>query len=110
MKKFLSIFLLTIVFNLPSAVSFASGNSPENKPTSKPEPRSEQATTLRSSKADLFEYETDEDDASESLNRVAGTIDRGYSSPEQSFKSPDHYKPGPFGRQEAADEGADSRY
>ena len=46
--------------------------------------------------------ETTEDDAKESLNRVAGEYDRGFSSSEQSYQSEDHYAAGTFAREKAA--------
>ncbi len=48
----------------------------------------------------LETIETTEEDASKSLNRISGQYERaGYSSPEQSFKSEDHYAASPFGRE-----------
>lgn len=48
-----------------------------------------------------FVVETDEHTAAESLDRISGQVDLGFSSPEQAFKSPDHYQPGPFSREKA---------
>ena len=53
----------------------------------------------KSLKDSALTVETDPQSADESINRISGDYDRGYSSSEYSFKSPDHYKPGPFGRQ-----------
>ena len=50
---------------------------------------------------DVFSVSTEDLDLSESLNRVSGQIDTGYSSPEQSFHSKDHGQAGPFARQKA---------
>ena len=45
---------------------------------------------------EIFTVETSEDDASESLDRISGNIDRGFSSKEYTYKSPHHGKAGPF--------------
>ena len=57
----------------------------------------------RSLKDEAFVVETDENSVSDSLNRISCNIDLGFSAPEQSYDSSDHYRPGPFGRAEAAD-------
>ena len=57
----------------------------------------------KSLKDQVFVVETDENSESESLNRISGRIDLGFSLPDQSYNSPDHYRPGPFGREEAID-------
>ena len=54
-------------------------------------------------KDQVLVVESDELDDSESLNRISGDIDLGFSLPEQSYESKDHYRPGPFGREEAND-------
>ena len=59
-------------------------------------------------KDQAFVVETDETSDSESLERISGHYDLGFSLPEQSYDSEDHYRPGPFGRAEAADR--DQRY
>ena len=48
----------------------------------------------------VFVVETDTQSAAESLDRVSGKIDMGFSTADQSFASPDHYAPGPFARQQ----------
>jgi len=50
-----------------------------------------------------FSVETDEQSASESLDRISGKIDLGFADPTQTYESSDHTRPGPFGRQDAAD-------
>ena len=50
-----------------------------------------------------FMIETDKDTGSDSLNRISGEYETGFSATEQSFDSPDHYRPGPFGREEVMD-------
>ena len=49
----------------------------------------------------VFVIETDENTASESLDRVSGQIDKGFSAPENTFKSSDHYGVGPFAQEKA---------
>jgi hypothetical protein len=49
----------------------------------------------------LYTVSSDELDPADSLNRISGTIDLGFSAPSQSFESSDHYKPGPFSREKA---------
>lgn len=51
----------------------------------------------------VFVVETDAKSAQESLNRVSGEIELGFSKSDQTFKSTDHYSPGPFARQEQAE-------
>lgn len=52
-----------------------------------------------------FVVESSESDLDESLNRIAGSSrsQRGYSSEEDSYRSENHYKAGPFGRQDSFD-------
>ncbi len=53
-------------------------------------------------KTDPFSVSTEDFDDADSLNRVAGIYDRGYSSPEQSFRAKDHMAgAGPFAREKA---------
>ena len=49
----------------------------------------------------VFVLETDQESAAESLERISGKIDTGFSDPENTFKSPDHYASGPFAREKA---------
>ena len=62
------------------------------------------ARAHKSLKDQVFVVETDSDSASDSLNRISGHIDTGFSSFDQSFESSDHYRSGPFAQQEAKDE------
>ncbi len=57
----------------------------------------------KSLKDQEFVVETDESSESESLNRVSGHYDLGFASPDQSYESSSHYRPGPFGREELKD-------
>ena len=54
----------------------------------------------------MFVVETDSESASESLERISGQIDLGFSAPSDSFESSDQYKPGPFGRQDSTEKNA----
>ena len=51
----------------------------------------------------VFVVETDAQSAAESIDRVSGKIDLGFSTPDQTFDSPDQYAPGPFARQQQAE-------
>ena len=73
----------------------------------KEEDKSQKAGSIRdfstkNVKDTVFVVETDEESASESLDRISGKIDLGFSAPDQSFKASDQYAPGPFGRQNVA--------
>ena len=57
-----------------------------------------------------FSYEPGEEEAVASLNRIAGTIDRGYTSEEQSYKSVDQRKTGPLAKDERANSSSSSSY
>jgi hypothetical protein len=61
------------------------------------------AGVRRSLKDDVFVVETSEEDAAESLNRISGNIDRGFSSEDYTYQSEHHYKAGPFGQTAAMD-------
>ena len=54
----------------------------------------------RSLKDEAFVIETDEESGSESLNRIAGDIDLGFTTPDQEYESTSQHKPGPFGRED----------
>ncbi len=62
----------------------------------------------KSLKDEHFVVETDQESRSESLNRISGHYDIGFSLPEQSYESSDHYRPGAFGRQESQDKASQS--
>lgn len=57
----------------------------------------------RSLRDEVFVVETSEEDMSESLNRISGNIDLGFTSVDQTYQSEHHYKAGPFGQAEAMD-------
>ena len=50
----------------------------------------------------VFSFDSSEDNPSESLNRIAGYIETGKIPKDQAVKSANHYRPGPFGREQAA--------
>ena len=52
--------------------------------------------------------ETDPDSVADSLNRISGTIDTGFAPKSQVYHSENHYKPGPFAREQAATHSASS--
>ena len=52
--------------------------------------------TGRSFTQTIYVVETDEASARESLDRISGKIDLGFSSPDQSYKSEDQTKSGPL--------------
>ena|SRR3989338_7650230 len=58
----------------------------------------------KNSSSSLYTLETDETMASDSLNRISGNLDLGFSPPENTFRSPNHYGAGPVAK-ERAEEG-----
>ncbi len=55
------------------------------------QPSTKETSPLDESPAfNSFTIETDEDSARDSLNRVSGTYDLGFSAPEQTYKSENH--------------------
>ena len=79
------IFALIVPLSVAEPV-FADGSQESELPEKSPKER-------------LFTVSSDELDNSESLNRIAGQIDLGFSAPSQSFRSPDHYPAGPFSQE-----------
>ena len=61
------------------------------------------ADTRKSLKDEAFVFETGDDSSQESLNRISGQIDRGYTLPEQEYRSSDQSPAGPFRTQESKD-------
>jgi len=61
------------------------------------------ADVHRSLRDEVFVVETSDEDISESLNRVSGNIDLGFTSEDQTYRSEHHYKAGPFGQADAMD-------
>ena len=59
--------------------------------------------TQKSLKEQAFVVETDDETATDALNRVSGEIDLGFATPDQTYQSENQTKAGPFGRQEAVD-------
>ena len=51
---------------------------------------------------ETFVVETSENDATDSLNRVAGTIDKGFISDDETYHSVHHGRSGPFATHEDA--------
>ena len=61
------------------------------------DPLSPYTGSLRDS---LYVVDSSELDPNESLNRVSGNIDRGFSGSDSSYQSASHYLAGPFGQQD----------
>ena len=61
------------------------------------------ASTHKSLKEQAFVVETDGESSSESLDRISGNIDLGFTLPDQEYNSVNQSAPGPFGRQEIQD-------
>lgn len=59
--------------------------------------------TTRSLKDQLYAVDSTDLDPAESLNRVSGTIDLGFSGADSSYQSASHYMAGPFGQQDRRD-------
>ena len=91
--------VLTIVILGSCRVLYA-GSSTVDNPNEKSAEYSlnEPKNTLKNSS---FVLETDEESASESLNRVSGNIDLGFSSPENSYESEERPGAGPFEKEKA---------
>ena len=64
----------------------------------------------KNSSNSLYTVESDEAMASDSLNRISGNIDLGFSTPENTFRSPDHYGAGPFAKERAEEDKASENY
>ena len=64
------------------------------------------STTLFAAEKSLMEegfvVETSEDDMSESLDRLSGTIDKGFAPEGSTYRSPHHGRSGPFATHEDA--------
>ena len=59
--------------------------------------------TNTSLKDQLYVVDSSELDPTESLNRVSGNIDLGFSGSDSSYQSVSHYMAGPFGQQDQLD-------
>ena len=66
------------------------------------------ADVHKSLKDQAFVIETDDETSRESLDRVSGEVDRGFTTPDQEYESSSHYRAGPFGREEAKDQASQS--
>ncbi len=98
-----SLFLATLCALAPNAFSTDDASTPavSTEQKNKMADTTVSTTNLMSSG---YSLETDDQSASESLERVSGKVDMGFSSPENSFKSPDHYAPGPFGKEKSEEQ------
>ena len=86
-KNFFSAFAIFFALSVPS---FAYDDDPF-------------AAAHKSLKDQAFVIETDEESSAESLNRISGNIDLGFTLPDQEYESSSHSLPGPFGREETKD-------
>lgn len=93
---FIGVFLCSI-----SGPIFAEDKSPVPFVREKKETEASNEKRNESLMNNTFVLETDDQSASESLERISGKIDMGFSAPENSYKSADHYAPGPFGKEKA---------
>jgi hypothetical protein len=85
MKKYGS---LALLFFLWAGLSFVSSSAEPSDPGAK-------------SRDTLYAVETDDTDASESLNRIAGHIDTGFAPKKNTFRSEEQYGPSPFAHQKS---------
>ena len=97
-KKLMRKHISLILFFMFAAAPFASADS---KILIKEEPK-------KPLKEDVFSVSTQDLDSSDSLNRIAGNYDTGYSSPEQSYKSKGQAGAGPFAHERAETSDKDS--
>ena len=100
---FLSIIYL-IIFSFSSAtLIFADDKGPSTPlsgPSVKTSPDSS-GNAKKSLSSNAFVLETNQESSSESLDRISGTIDRGFSSPENSYKTLESPGAGPFAKEKA---------
>ena len=104
MTKFFQSFIfcfLSVAGVLSQSILLASDlNSHEKPQTTKME--TEATQNLKKSLINsAYVLETDRESAAESLERISGKIDLGFSDSENTFKSPDHYTAGPFAKEKA---------
>lgn len=84
------------VFLMRGIPSFAYGNSVDDKA------KKVSLEPPKNLQQEIFSISSEELDSTDSLNRIAGDFDRGYSSPEQSFKSSNQAPASPFAREKSA--------
>ena len=61
------------------------------------------ASVHKSLKDQSFVVETDDASGTESLNRIAGDIDLGFTTPDQEYHSESHGRSGPFSYEKEQD-------
>ena len=107
------IFLSTAVFYLLFfPVSVGIGFASDAVTQKDPEPSSEKSPSAEIGNTNFnkplsmetFVVETNEDMASESLDRISGHIDTGFSAPENTYKSEDQKGIGPFAKEKAEED------
>ena len=93
MKRILSLVLYFILFLAPSV--FASDRH------LKPSAKDNEVVPKKTLKEDIFSVSSDDVSSADSLNRIAGDIDRGYSDPMQTYDAKEHHGAGPFAHEKA---------
>ncbi len=95
MKKIIFISIAVLCFVWTSAYSFET----TKRETAEPSPPDNVSKRLMDER---FVVETSDEDATDSLNRVAGTIDAGFASEDSTYHSVHHGRSGPFATHEDA--------
>jgi len=106
MKRQIKFFILyTIFFNifLCAVSNLIFGEDKTSISTDSGKSKKQETGSSKSLKENLmnntFVLETNDESAAESLERISGKVDMGFSSPENTYKSEDHYAPGPFAKE-----------
>jgi hypothetical protein len=94
--------VFSIMIALAVCASFPARAEEKQRPAVTPVVASQAAPAAPSTHT-LFVVETDEQSALESLNRVSGEIDRGFTYGDDAEPSEDHYRLSPFARQDQHD-------
>ena len=97
------IIVLVVLVSLNAAPGFAEDKKPAATASGQPgETEPGASNDLKKSLMDsAFVLETDQESASESLERISGKIDMGFSAPENSYRSEEHPGAGPFAKQKS---------
>lgn len=95
--------ILSALMLMSVCVGAGASEAPKPGDTSKLEslPLASKSEKKKLLKESLFEVSTDDFDASDSLNRVAGEIDMGFTSRDSSYRSKNHQAASPFAREKA---------
>ena len=93
-------FLVFLLF-LGGVSAFAGGDDESHPASPKIDPKLVVAEPKKSLKEDIFSVSTQDMDSSDSLNRIAGKYDTGFSSAEQSYVAKEHAGAGPLAHEKA---------